>query len=432
MATDPGRPPLTRVIFDISPIHPDPAERTGVARVTAGLARRLPAAPGVTVRYSAVGSVRTAVGLARVAAEFPGGGLAVPPTRLAGAAVRWEQHLGRRPGGPAKAAGATVRAGLRAWNLVRRKVPAEALTWADLYHSSYARVPTEVRRRRLPVLVNLYDLLPLVLPADLFAPSQPAVTRRIIAGIAPTDWVLSNSHASLADFCRFTGRDPAHRCRVIPWAADPAVFHPVTDEGRLAAVRDRYRIPPGPYFLTLSSLAPHKNVALLVRAFCRAAADPAFREPNLVLAGGKELPSAAWLDRVIGDHPARRRIHLTGYVAESDLAALYAGAVAFAFPSLGEGFGLPVLEAMQCGTPVVVSDTSSLPEVVGTAGLLLPPADEDRWVRALLDLAGSDTCRQTLATAASARAATFTWERVVAETVQAYTDARAEAAGGTR
>ncbi|HTP65773.1 MAG TPA: glycosyltransferase family 1 protein, partial [Geobacteraceae bacterium] len=117
---------------------------------------------------------------------------------------------------------------------------------------------------------------------------------------------------------------------------------------------------------------------------------------------------------------SRERVIVTGYVADEDLAALYSGAIAFVYPSLYEGFGLPPLEAMQCGVPVITSNTSSLPEVVGDSGILVDPRDADALCAAMLSLYKDSDRREMLAQSALQRAAEFSWKRCVDETVRAY------------
>jgi glycosyltransferase involved in cell wall biosynthesis len=408
---------MTNVVYDLSPVTADPAHRAGLARVTLRTAQLLAADPAVSVRFSSVGSVHSLVWSAKVLAGWSGAVPALPPARLAARVVGWEAALGRSGGRAAKIGRAAIRAGLSAWNQVRTPVPAVDLKWAEVFHSSYARVPSAVRRHRhLGVVVTVHDLTPLVAPAGLFPPHQLGVTRRIIASVRPTDWVIAVSHATRADFLAHTGHPP-DRCTVVHWAADPAQFHPCPDPARVAEVRTRYRVPAGRYVLSLSSLAPHKNAAHLARCVARVAERPGCGDVSLVLAGGQGERSREWLADL---GPAAGRVHFAGYVAEPDLAPLYTGATAFAFPSIYEGFGLPVLEAMQCGTAVVASASSSLPEVVGDAGLLAPPADEAAWVEALTRLLTDDARRAQLSAAGRERAAAFTWGRVLQETKAVY------------
>ena len=187
-------------------------------------------------------------------------------------------------------------------------------------------------------------------------------------------------------------------------------------------VRERYGIPPGsPYLLSLSTLEPRKNLAHTIRSFAAIVQSNAAPGLHLVLAGGK-----GWLfDDIIYEiklagTAVRDRIILTGFVEDTDLAPLYSGATAFVFPSLYEGFGLPPLEAMQCGTPVITSNTSSLPEVVGDAGIMLDPKDQDGLCQAMLDVYNKPELRSQMSQKSLAQAAKFSWERCAEETISAY------------
>jgi alpha-1,3-rhamnosyl/mannosyltransferase len=145
------------------------------------------------------------------------------------------------------------------------------------------------------------------------------------------------------------------------------------------------------------------------------------RRPELrLLLVGRDEPGYA--TSVLGDTPAARRVSFTGRVDDPVLRALYAGAGAFVFPSRYEGFGLPPLEAMASGTPVVCSDATSLPEVVGDAALVFPAGDVTAAAGAILRLLDDDSLRASLVSAGRERAALFTWERTAAQTVGAYRD----------
>jgi len=172
----------------------------------------------------------------------------------------------------------------------------------------------------------------------------------------------------------------------------------------------------GPYLLTVGTLQPRKNVEGVVQAFEALARDGAPHQ--LVVAGAR-----GWRDEALAAKlrrsPAAARVRATGHVDDATLVALYRGAAAFVFPSRGEGFGLPPLEAMACGAPVVCSDRTSLPEVVGDAALLVDPDDAAAVAAALreaLEPARADELRAR----GFARAAQFTWERCAEATVAAY------------
>jgi len=181
---------------------------------------------------------------------------------------------------------------------------------------------------------------------------------------------------------------------------------PVRDPDALAAVRGRYHIP-GPYVLFIGRLQPRKNLARLIEAFARLAPDRA--DLSLVLAG-----PAGWLaDPIrarVSELGLEGRVLLPGYVAEADKAALLSGARVFAFPSLYEGFGFPALEAQACGVPLLASNTSSLPEVVGDGGLLVDPLDTSAIAEGLARLLDDAMLRRTLIALGSANLRRFSWE----------------------
>ncbi len=208
--------------------------------------------------------------------------------------------------------------------------------------------------------------------------------------------VLADSRATADDLIRFYGT-PAAKIRVVyPGVDAPAV-------GDVAAARARYGLPER-YFLFLGTLQPRKNIARTVAAYRR------WREANpddlaaLVLAGGQGwLYDPVWTAGVDG-------VILTGYVDNADIGALYAGALALVFPTLYEGFGFPVLEAMLCRTPVICSGTSSLPELAGDAALLVDPLDVAAIADAMGLLSRDDAARRSLIEKGIAQAQKFTWD----------------------
>jgi len=205
---------------------------------------------------------------------------------------------------------------------------------------------------------------------------------------------------------------PAERVRVIPIAMDHTTYNRDTkaDPDVLAGHNIN-----GEYILYVSRLEhPGKNHQTLIRAFEKLCATRDF-DGTLVLAGGDFLGAQA-VHRLIEESPARDRIQRLGFVDTGDLPALFAGASVFAFPSLYEGFGIPVLEAMACGVPVVASNCSSLPEVGGDAVSYFDPTDADALCRELSALLTDADLRQRRSAAGIARAATFSWERTARQT----------------
>ncbi len=170
--------------------------------------------------------------------------------------------------------------------------------------------------------------------------------------------------------------------------------------------------PPGQYLLSVCSVEPRKNLPGLLRAWQRVA--PRIpSEIELVLVGGKGA-SAVFQDAGVGELPPR--VRFTGYVSDEQLPGVYAGALALIYPSLYEGFGLPPLEAMACGTPVVTSETTSLPEVVGEAALLVDPATEESIADGIRRIVDDAPLRDRLRSAGLARARQYTWDRSAEET----------------
>jgi glycosyltransferase involved in cell wall biosynthesis len=176
----------------------------------------------------------------------------------------------------------------------------------------------------------------------------------------------------------------------------------------------------------LSAHAPHKNFPHLIHCFAALVESGELTDASLVIAGPNPQRNSAARATVEKYPRLKPRIVLAGRVADEDLAALYSGATAFLFPSFCEGFGIPTLEAMQCGTPVISSNTTSMPEVIGDAGLLVPPQDQDAWCQAMLELARQPALRETFRKKSLQRARLFTWQKFLDQTLLGYRTALAE------
>ncbi len=256
-----------------------------------------------------------------------------------------------------------------------------------------------------PVVLTIHDLLFLEvgqrkLKHVLFKPWA-----RLIASRAAV--VLTDSTHSRDDIERILGIE-ASRLVVVPLGVCSG-FRPEA-RARCRGVLEKLGIPPK-YVLQVTNFHPHKNDLFLLRVFARIARrDP---ELNLVLAG-RPAGSTSELVAFIRERGLDGRVHLPGHVPEEALQALYAGAHVFAFPSLYEGFGLPVLEAMASGAPVLCSSSSSLPEVAGDAAILVDPRDEEAWCDALGRLVSDAPLRENLRRAGLARAREFSWRDSVA------------------
>jgi glycosyltransferase involved in cell wall biosynthesis len=254
---------------------------------------------------------------------------------------------------------------------------------------------------------------------DLFSWGGEAWIRRILNSITPDDWVFAISQRTKDDLLSFHPIAP-ERVVVTPLAADPQRFYRCDDAARRAEVRQRYGVPDAPYMLSVGTLEPRKNIPHLIRSFGELVRAERIDDLHLVLTGAKGWDHDQIFAQAGAQGELRDRIVFTGYVADDDLAPLYSGALVFVYPSLYEGFGLPPLEAMQCGTPVITSNTSSLPEVVGDGGIMVDPHDADALAGAMLHLYRDSAARADLAARAVARAGRFSWEAFAARTGEAY------------
>jgi glycosyltransferase involved in cell wall biosynthesis len=231
--------------------------------------------------------------------------------------------------------------------------------------------------------------------------------------------VLADSEATKADLVRAYGVD-GRKVHVVCLGRDETLA-PQRDAGRLAAVRERYGIA-GRYLLYVGTLQPRKNLARIIAAFARLAGNPALDGVQLVLAGKK-----GWLYQDLFAQVMRAglagRVLFPGYIADEDLPALLSGALGFVFPSLYEGFGIPVLEAGACGVAVITSNTSSLPEVAGDAALLVDPHDVDAIAAAMYRLVTDDALRAELARRGLENIKRFSWEKCARETLAVLVEA---------
>ncbi|MBI4872175.1 MAG: glycosyltransferase family 4 protein [Candidatus Riflebacteria bacterium] len=269
-----------------------------------------------------------------------------------------------------------------------------------------------------PVVLTVHDLIPSLFPGDFSWPSWFYYTRWMPFTFRFAAAIITISEASRHDLLRLT-RVPAERIEVIPLAAAPA-YRPPPDAAALEAALARLGVRC-PYVLGVSSIEPRKNFPMLVEAFelCRRRAGlPA--QLTLVIAGSKDW-GLATVQKACRGADLERSVTLTGYVSGDDLVALYQGAELFVFPSAYEGFGLPVLEAMACGTPVVASSVSSIPEVAGDACVLVPqPLTAERFAESMAAVLTDPGARADLGRRGLARAGRFSWRETARRTVGVY------------
>ena len=285
-------------------------------------------------------------------------------------------------------------------------------TKPDIVHCPHFPTPTPVRG---PLVVTLHDLAPLLVPGVMPSAVRRAVYRRWnLRAARLADRVVVPSRSAGADVERLL---PVARGKVAVTAeaADDFSSGPIGPlTGRLA------QLALAPYLLSMGNTKPHRDLPTLMQAFARLA--PSKPDLRLLLVG-TESPGYVQENLLGAPSDVRARVTFTGQVTDAELRALYARASAFVFPSRYEGFGLPALEAMALGAPVVCANAASLPEVVGRAALLFPGGDADALAQELTRLLGDPALRGRLLWAGHARAAELTWERTALATVAAYREA---------
>jgi glycosyltransferase involved in cell wall biosynthesis len=289
----------------------------------------------------------------------------------------------------------------------------------DVFHGLDARIPADAP---FPCVATIHDVGPAVRP-DIASAEFRSKKLAAYKTIAERAWRIVCVSAATRDSFRRLFDVPEHRFHVIHHGVDPR-FH-ARPQDEVDRVLAELSIAP-PYLLFLGLLGTRKNIETLARAFDRVAGD--IGDLRLVLAGGR----AHGFDAIEQEIRALRhadRVVLPGFVPDEAVPALYAGARAFVFPGLTEGFGMPMLEAMACGTPVLAADTAVGREVAGGAALLVDTGDERALAESLATLGADDALRARLVKRGAARVARFTWEAAAEKTLAVYREVAAERAG---
>jgi glycosyltransferase involved in cell wall biosynthesis len=290
------------------------------------------------------------------------------------------------------------------WALRRDKV--------DLVHAPVYVGPLATSR---PLVVTVHDLSFFRYP-ELFPKGNRLYLQRFTRLSAQrAARLIADSQSTRRDMQEILGLSRS-RVDVIYPGVGPEM-QPVEDAGRLAALRARYGLPER-FILCIATLEPRKNILLLLEAMARLC-ERTDLPHRLVIAGGK-----GWfyetLDARVQALGLQERVQFPGFVPDDELPLWYSAAELFVYPSRYEGFGLPPLEAMACGAPVIVSDQSSLPEVVGEAGVQLPPDDPDLWAEAIAELLEAPARRAALREAGLLRAQGLSWLATARATAELY------------
>lgn len=284
---------------------------------------------------------------------------------------------------------------------------------ADITQFFNFAVPPGVRGKRITVI---HDMAYRSCPQTVHKKTRIWLELNLKKSCRHADHILTVSEFSKKEIMKYL-RVPEKKITVVPNAVDHAVYHPGYTESQIRQARDRFRIEKD-YFLYLGTIEPRKNLERLIGAYAKLCRKME-HVPQLVLAGQK-----GWLCERIYEKASRldmgNRILFTGYVSEKDSPVLMCGAKAFLFPSLYEGFGMPPLEAMACGTPVIVSNTTALPEVTGSAGTMVDPKSETQICKAMERMLMDDEYRRECSRLGLERAAAYTWAESAEKIMDVY------------
>ncbi len=304
----------------------------------------------------------------------------------------------------------------RLWYRLRLPLPIQ--TWTgplDLFHAADFILPPVKQGTR--TLVTIHDLSFVREPESVMPGMSAHLNRWVPHSVERANHLIAVSKATRQDLIDLY-HTPPEKISVLYHGVTPE-FRPIEDTTKLTAVCQKYKLEMGAsgkraFILSVGTIQPRKNYQVLIRALAKI--DSSI---SLVIAGSKGWNYNELFNEVV-KHGLEERVYFPGFIADADLPALYSAATLFVYPSLYEGFGLPVLEAMACGTPVIVSNQSSLPEVVGNAGLLVNPRDVDAIATAISQLWEDAALRQNLSQAGLAQAASFTWPKMAAKLIKLY------------
>ncbi len=308
----------------------------------------------------------------------------------------------------------------RLWYRLRLPLPVE--TWTgrvDLFHApDFVLPPTRPQTR---TLVTIYDLSFVRLPDITMTGMTRYLNRWVPHSVRQANHVIAISESTRQDLIELYHTPPAKISVLYPGLTPQ--FKPSSPQNAPAAIettlRQTYGLGQSPFILSVGTVQPRKNYQRLIQAFAELVDEPS--ELLLVIVGG-----AGWqaepIYQTVEQLGLSQRVRFLGYVSDAELSQLYRMAQVFAYPSLYEGFGLPALEALACGTPVVAANTTALPEVVGQAGLLVDPLDVAALRDALQRLLTDESLRQTLIARGYVQADKFSWTRTAQELVRLYGD----------
>ncbi len=301
----------------------------------------------------------------------------------------------------------------RVWHRLQLPIPVEIFTGRlDLYHATDFTLPPTLPSTR--TILTVHDLSFVRVP-EAASPALKAYLDQVVPrSVNHADHIIADSQATKDDLISLYHVNP-QKITVILSGVNPR-FQPIDNRQARERVRSKYGIGSLPFIFCVGTVQPRKNYERVIQALARMRDK---HDVTLVIAGGK-----GWLEadiyRTLDTLNMRDYAHFIGFADDEDLPVLYSEARCLAFPSLYEGFGLPILEAMACGTPVLTSNVSSMPEAAGDAALLIDPYDTNAITTALASLISDDTLRDTLRQRGFSQAARFTWEHAAQQLADLY------------
>jgi len=289
--------------------------------------------------------------------------------------------------------------------------------YADIFHSPFDPLPPRKRTGKAVRILTIHDIIPKKLPQ--FFTEPPRWLDEILESLNPEyDWVICNSKYTRADVLEFCDL-PSEQVVAVPLAGS-SLFYKIEESDFAKELVKKYNLHWKEYFISVATIEPRKNIKCLIGAFTAALSHPSMNGKKLVLVG-----TMGWgkgekeLCENLSDKE-RQGIIFTGFVPDEDIVCLYNGALGCTWVSLYEGFGLPILEAMQCGIPVITSNVSSMPEVAGDAGIYVDPTSKEAIRAAIIQVAENDSYRESMGKKSLHQASMFSWERTARETVAVY------------
>jgi glycosyltransferase involved in cell wall biosynthesis len=297
------------------------------------------------------------------------------------------------------------------------------LKYINIYHSPFYPIPSWIRKRKkIKKFITIYDLIPVIYP-EYFNQEIKDLFKKIIESIDFSTYILCISNSTKNDLIKYFGSKLDVNKIFVTELAASSMFYKSEDIVYNNSILKKYNIPESKYILSLCTFEPRKNISSVIQSYGKVISENKIHDLNLVLVGTKGWDFDDIFKQIDNLGHLKDKVFITGFVDDKDLAAIYSNAMMFVYPSFYEGFGLPPLEAMQCGVPVITSNNSSLLEVVGDAGLTFDVSNSDVLPELMLDLYMNNDKRNYYSKMGLDRSSFFTWQNTCKKILSAYQSA---------